>query len=216
MKNFFNKKFSTKTKLISSAISLMLIVCFAITGTVAWLIDATEEVTDKFTFGDVEIELYDDDKVTLWGNDAILNKRSANGDNKLIPGATIPFTPCVKNIGSEDCYVFIKVVPNATLAAETKVPFSLSGTGWEAVTGVENVYVYGTNNQPTRLDAGNNSFTTALAGQVTVNTSMTAAELATLAGKNPQPKITIVAYAIQADYLGDADTAAEIWALINP
>ena len=223
MKNFFNKKFSTKTKLISSAISLMLIVCFAITGTVAWLVDKTEPVTDTFVMGHVDIMLIDaDDDANdgLWS--ASEHYAAATGDAnyglyndgkfKLIPGATIQFNPAVKvGANSEDCYVFVKIEQtgseftfgDATVDAYTYNLTSEWDEVEEGVYGCRNVLVK--NTEQTIIDGG----------KLTVNVNLTNGAI------TAEPTIKITAYAIQEDHLTDANddgiiSLVEAWALIDP
>ena len=216
MKNFFNKKFSTKTKLISSAISLMLIVCFAITGTVAWLMDATEPVTDTFVMGHVDIMLIDADDANdgLWSasehyaaavNDA--NYGLYNDSKfKLIPGAVIQFNPAVKvGANSENCYVFIKIEKtNSTFGdpADDAYEYNLTSE-WESIG--EGIYgcknVLKANDEQTIIDGG----------KLTVNVNLTNGAITS------EPTIKFTAYAIQSTYLPDgADTLSEIWDLIDP
>lgn len=223
MKNFFNKKFSTKTKLISSAISLMLIVCFAITGTVAWLMDATEEVTDTFTYGKVEIKLIDANNNVEWSATVHKNAYDAGlyttenneGKFKLIPGATFDFNPAVQVVdGSEPCYIFVKIEPQNNLTDFVTIQLT---NGWIGIG--NNVYAYATTTQNvtsmTKVEAGN---TTNIinAGKLLVNNTVTSESI-----KNAvEPKVQITAYAIQSEYLvdnqGNTLTApADIWALIN-
>lgn len=214
MKNFFNKKFSTKTKLISSAISLMLIVCFAITGTVAWLVDKTDTVQDTFTYGKVDIELVDgNNSDVLWKTNE--DNRDAKA-NKLIPGATIPFTPYVKVVkGSEDCYVFVEIT-NANLSAGNPAKDLFNNytvtTDWEVVETTTDTVVYIYKNKVS-LNADAHQWLQIIDGNaLKVNTALANGDVTSSA----TPAITITAYAIQADHLGDADTDAEIWDLIDP
>ena len=211
MKNFFNKKFSTKTKLISSAISLMLIVCFAITGTVAWLVDATEEVTDTFTYGKVEIKLLDGDvlpnTVTKWNDSTHSNNPTySQGIFKLIPGAPIKFNPVVRVVsGSEDCYVFVKITEkNNTNGID--VDLAIVNDWNELESGVYYQKVENITRDKDLSIFENGGFT--------VSKDITNTVIGNL------DSITIKAYAIQSEYLvdnqGNTLTApADIWALIN-
>ena len=211
MKNFFNKKFSTKTKLISSAISMMLIVCFAITGTVAWLTAKTDTVQDKFTFGKVNIELTDGQTDNLWSIVANVSNRD-NNNNKLIPGATIPFDPYVKVVeGSEECYVFVKL----TEVGDPRTYFDVASmaSGWQTLSTDTTVY-YRT--VTTQTDA--QYFPIFAPTDWKVKTTLTNTDFAAI---QTTPTITITAYAIQQNYLIDANgnavtTPEAAWALINP
>ena len=222
MKNFFNKKFSTKTKLISSAISMMLIVCFAITGTVAWLTAKTDTVPDTFTFGKVEIKLIDatnnnvEWSATVHKNayDAgLYTTETTDGKFKLIPGASFDFNPAVKVLdGSESCYVFVKIEVPANLAAAI-VPLKL--TDWTPVAGQTNVYAYTPGNVFTKVEK-NGECIIVKDNQMVTKTSATLATLEAVG----EDVITITAYAIQSEYLTDANSDGtispeEAWALFN-
>lgn len=215
MKNFFNKKFSTKTKLISSAISLMLIVCFAITGTVAWLIDATEEVTDTFTFGEVEIKLIDLDSSATdntWANSVHAGNDGLYTANKfkLIPGATLTFNPAVQVVdGSEDCYIFVKIEPQSGLEKYTTINL---GSGWVKVDDASNIYAYGTESVMTKTSAGNKTTGFVYNGTLVVNSSVTSADVKDATDLT----VKVTAYAIQADHLtNNVVKPVDVWALIG-
>ena len=225
MKNFFNKKFSTKTKLISSAISLMLIVCFAITGTVAWLIDTSGPVEDTFTFGKVDIELWDATNDKYWSAtehqaaaDANFYVEYTKADStttkgfKLIPGASFDFNPAVKVLdGSESCYVFVKIEVPANLAAAIE-PLKL--TDWTRVSGFADVYAYTPNSTFTKVDATDNECIIVEDGVMVTKTSATSATLQAVG----EDKIKITAYAIQSEHLtpdNTVPTPEAAWALIN-
>lgn len=217
MKNFFNKKFSTKTKLISSAISLMLIVCFAITGTVAWLIDTSGPVEDVFTYGKVDIMLIDkdlttEDKVVEWSASEAHSGNRADlytaPNFKLIPGATIQFNPAVRVVkGSEDCYVFVKVehtnIKNFFAGVNTSTWTQLTDNNGANVAGVYYATVaYTTGDQDLNiLSNGTIMVPSDLTNQVDASTTT----------------IKITAYAIQQKYLtaDNTHTAYDAWLLVK-
>lgn len=217
MKNFFNKKFSTKTKLISSAISLMLIVCFAITGTVAWLIDTSGPVEDTFTFGKVDIELIDGIDDDLWSKrqQARLDVLTENATaNKLIPGQTIDFDPMVKVLeGSEDCYIFVKITTTESFN-NAFAGYAVNATNWKLVPGQTGVYYYANaNSNLQKMTAGGKTASVITNGEITVNgTNVTNSFSAT------DVEFEITAYAIQSKYLtpdNTVPTPEAAWDLIN-
>lgn len=84
-----NKKF------IISAISLALVLCFALGATFAYLISKPASVKNVFTVGNVDIEL----------------KEVTPLSNKMVANETIASDPYVLvKKGSEESYVFIKIV----------------------------------------------------------------------------------------------------------
>lgn len=219
MKNFFNKKFSTKTKLISSAISLMFIVCFAITGTVAWLVDKTDTVQDTFTYGKVDIELLDATNGGKWVDSAHKKAKNEdklyigtdnNGSFKLIPGASFDFNPAVQVVdGSEDCYIFVKIEPQSGLEKYTTINL---GSGWVKVDGANNIYAYGTEAVMTKTSAGNKTTGFVYNGTLVVNSSVTSADVKDATDLT----VKVTAYAIQADHLtNNVVKPVDVWALIG-
>lgn len=102
------KKFSSK-KLTVVLLSIILVLCCAIGGTLAWLMDTTGPVTNTFTVGKVDIDLNehsyntdDDNKVTT--------TISNTNEYPLIPGTSYGKDPKVTVLeGSEDCYLFIRI-----------------------------------------------------------------------------------------------------------
>lgn len=194
----------SKTKVLSLMMAAVLLVTAGTFGTVAYLTD-NEEVTNTFTVGNVDITL-DEAEVNLDGTTVEGADRVKENTYKLLPGHTYTKDPIVHvSAGSEDCYLFVKVVNGiAAIEGETTIANQMTEKGWVAVAGAENVYVYtagGTN--PVTVSANTNvpvfvNFT--VKGETDNNT------LAEYNGKT----ITVTAYAIQADGF-DGKTAAEIW-----
>ena len=86
---------------------VMLLGC-AIGGTLAWLTDKTDVVTNTFTTSDINI--------TLTESDTDLNTDGEQHDYKMIPGWTIEKDPKASVVaGSEDCYLFVKVEESANV-----------------------------------------------------------------------------------------------------
>ena len=84
-----------------SVVALVLVLCCAVGGTLAWLTDTTDPVTNTFTVGDIDIDLTESDHLDL----------------KMIPGRTITKDPKVTvKAGSEACWLFVKVQKSANFA----------------------------------------------------------------------------------------------------
>lgn len=96
-------------KVLALALALVLIVGATVAGTVAWLMDKTENVTNTFTVGNINIDLkeHELDSVTnvLESNEVI-----SEDEYKILPGTSQPKDPFVTiEKDSEDCYVFVQI-----------------------------------------------------------------------------------------------------------
>lgn len=174
-------------KRVITIIAAALLLCCAVGGTLAWLIDKTEPVVNTFTAGDVNIELAE-----------------TTTDYKMVPGNTIQKNPIVTvNGGSEACWVFVKAEKTANFDAF--MTYEL-GAGWIALPDKDGVYYR-------EVDAAtaDAEFSVLLDNQVEVIATVTKAQLNALT-KETYPTLTFTAYAIQKDNTG---TAAEAWAKIG-
>lgn len=108
-------------KIVVTCLALVLAVVASITGTLAWLTAKTEEVTNTFTIGDIDITLieheYDENdtdsvkKVKKDDKDVEVVKTASSTQNyPLIPGTTYWKDPVVTISDSTnvDCYLFVK------------------------------------------------------------------------------------------------------------
>ena len=68
-----------KKKTIAVVLALVLVICCAVGGVLAWLTDTTDSITNTFTVGNVKIDLAE----------------SKNLDLKMVPGQTIKKDPKV-------------------------------------------------------------------------------------------------------------------------
>ena len=86
-------------------LSLMLVlVLAAVGGTVAWLTDSTDAVTNTFTVGDINITLTE-----TWNTASVEDGEKDSWTAKMIPGNQYLKDPKVTvQAGSEACYLFVK------------------------------------------------------------------------------------------------------------
>lgn len=99
-----NGKYSKSTGVKSMALllAMVLLVGCAIGGTLAWLVDKTDEVKNTFTTSNIDIELTETGVPDEDGG--------MENSYKMVPGWTLSKDPKVTvKAGSEDCYLFIKV-----------------------------------------------------------------------------------------------------------
>lgn len=183
MKNGKFAKRGVATKSMVIALAVMLIVGATIGGTIAWLSDTTAEVVNTFTYGDINITL---DETT-------------GEEYQMVPGNTIDKDPTVTVVaGSEDCYLFVKIVESANL--DTYIEYTVAD-GWTALAGVEGVYW--------REALAGDEFSVLANDQVTVKTTVTKADMEAIKTEN-QPTLTFTAYAVQKANVADAAAA---WAI---
>lgn len=206
-------------KSVLAVLSVVLVFCCVIGGTVAWLVDSTDTVTNTFTYGDINIDLDETDSNDGDG-DENTNKYP------MIPGHTITKDPIITVYeGSEASWLFVKLEKkgaNVTVG-ETTYTFDDYLTyepadGWTALEGVDGVYYRAV--AKTTAD-------TALAvlknNEVKVKTTVTKEMLNALdfnedgTAKDPAayPVLEVTAYAVQNDrYI---DTVEKAWdAVQNP
>ena len=168
---------------------LILVLCAAvlvagsIMGTLAWLTDESNTITNTFTVGNIQI--------TLTQNDIM--------DKKLIPGTKIEMNAKVTvEKGSEECYLFVKV-ENEISEIQQTIEGQLTANGWEKLNGVANVYY------KNAIPASNQD------AEYKVFESFEIAESASsndLTGYNNK-KIVIKAYAVQTSGFTSASQAWE-------
>lgn len=182
-------------------VSVCLVVCLlatAIIGTTLAYFTDEKAVTNTFTTGDVTIKL-DETDVDTAGVATGAGRKEEGNEYHLLPGKTYTKDPKVTvNAGSEDCYLFVKVVNGlAALEAEgdTTIAAQMAAKGWTSVTGETNVYMqagtYSAEESVTVFDT------------FTIDTAATAEDLTGI----DQVQVVITAYAIQAEGFNSAQEA---------
>lgn len=176
-----------KKKAFLSMAAVILVLCCAVGGTLAWLTDKTDSVTNTFTVGDINITLAE-----------------TTSDYKMVPGNTIAKDPKVTvKAGSESCWLFVKVVKSSNFGAFMSYEMA---DGWTALTGSDGVFY-----REVAATATDASFAVLKNDQVKVLDSVTK-EMLTGQGFTA-PTLTFTAYAVQKDNIA---TAAEAWAKVTP
>lgn len=186
-----------KTKAIVLALCAVLLVAASVLATLAFL-KSTDSVENTFTVGKVKITL-DEAKAGEYGDVADATVRVKGNEYKLIPGHKYAKDPTVHlEAGSEESYIFVKVengLAAIEAAGETTIAAQITGNGWTALDGAAGVYYK-------QVEANVN------AEDYLVFGSFILADDADVAN-HTDAKITVTAYAIQADGFADA---AEAWA----
>lgn len=190
------KRRGISTKALVALLAFVLVIGCSLGGTLAWLTDKTDAVTNTFTVGDINITLTE-------------TKR----EYKILPGVDIPKDPKVTlKANSEACWLFVKVEESADWpnfkeeSGARKVNYDIA-SDWTLLEGQSDVYYQ-------KVDAA-----TAKAGKecpvlagnvVTVSENLTKTEVNSIITK---PQLTFTAYAVQKE---GVNTAAEAWKIANP
>ncbi len=198
---------NVSNKTVAILLALVLAIGCAVGGTLAWLISKTEPVVNTFTYGDINIDLYEHEYNAR--ENTLGTEKTTKVDNyKIIPGVDLPKDPTVEvKANSEACWLFVKVEKENW---NNKVTYEIAD-GWTALTGQTGVYYREV--EAATAKAGVPYYilkgdTTYANGVVTVSENLTKAEVNSIA---TQPKLTFTAYAVQKDGI---TTAAEAWAKI--
>ena len=181
-----------KKKSLALVLALAMIVVCVVGGTLAWLIDKTDPVTNTFTTSDVDITLTE-----------------TTTNYQMIPGYTIDKDPKVTVLaGSEKCYLFVKVEKSTNFG--TFMTYDMAD-GWTALDGVNGVYY-----REVAASTDNQEFGVLANDKVTVRGDVTKDMLNALTA-DTQPTLTFTAYAVQLNKNNTTEfTPAQAWAKVNP
>ena len=188
-------------KTLITILATVLVCCCAVGGTLAWLMDSTQSITNTFTVGNVDIELTETDAE---GNVLNASATAQNASFKMVPGSTIAKDPKITvKANSEAAWLFVKVEESSTL--DTYITWAIAD-GWTALADEDGVYYR-------EAAATGNADATPISilkdNSVTVNSGVTKAQMDALnAGGTTQPTLKFTAYAVQKENL----TVTAAWA----
>lgn len=169
-------------KKVLSIVAVVLVLCCAIGGTLAWLTDKTDPVVNTFTVGDINIEL-----------------KETTTNYKMVPGNTISKDPKVTvKANSEACWLFVKVEKSANF--DSFMTYDMAD-GWTELPSVTGVYY-----REVAATTAATDFSVLKGDSVSVKDTVTKADLNALT-QNTFPTLTFTAYAVQKDNVADAATA---------
>lgn len=178
-------------KKVLSIVAVVLVLCCAIGGTLAWLTDKTDPVVNTFTVGDINIDLAE----------------SENLDLKMVPGNTITKDPFITvKANSEKCWLFVKVDKSTNYGDFLEV-YQMA-EGWIELDGQDGVYY-----RVVDASTTNQVFEVLLNNQVAVKGAVTKAQMEGIKNNTiAAPTLTFTAYAVQFDNVA---TATDAWAKAN-
>ena len=182
---------NTRTRILLTAVAALLLVTMAVGGTLAWLVDSTEEVTNTFTTSEVDIDLTE--------------TKPENQKAQMIPGSEIEKNPTVVvEAGSEACWLFVKVTPGADV--KDYLDYAIAD-GWTELTGVDGVTgVYYRSVDADTAKAGV-SYPVLKDNKVKVLDSVTNTMMDKVDDGTAKVELTFTAYACQSANVTDVKTA---------
>ena len=197
-----------KKKAIVAVVALVLVLCCAMGGTLAWLVAKTDPVVNTFTYGDINIDLSESENLNL----------------KMIPGNDITKDPKVTvEANSEACWLFVKVEESnnfddfmtyAIASGWTLYNTTTTGSDIKTDDTTDDTYVIYREVDANTANAGTSYQVLAgkeeyQNGYVTVNDAVTKKMFAALT-EATRPTLTFTAYAVQSD---NVTTVADAWTI---
>ena len=190
-----------KKKATIAVTALLLVLCFAIGGTLAWLKTETTPVVNTFTYGDINIDL----------------SETTGNEYKMIPGNDITKDPKVTvEANSEACWLFVKVEKSDNYA-DYLANYTIAD-GWYELDGVAGVYYREVDADTAKTGT---SYQVLKGDKVTVLDSVEKSDMEAIKkGATAKPTLTFTAYAVQLDGFNattntEAQNAALAWAKIK-
>lgn len=171
-----------KKKTIGIIMAVVLLIAASVLGTLAWLTDKTDSITNTFTVGNIDIDL---DETTE--------------DYLIVPGVDIEKDPLITvKANSEACYLFVKI--EEANWPDSGLSYAIA-TGWTALAGEPGVYY-----REVAQNAADQEFAVLDNDEVIVSADLTKENIEAM---DPAPTLTFTAYAVQQ--AGSANAAAA-WA----
>ena len=213
-----------KKKTILAAAVLLLM--FAVGGAIAYFTD-TEQKTNTFTIGSVDITLTEDGWDAL--EDANNNDIPDAAENKM-PGERVTKDPLINNVSTKNpAYVFAKVeVPCTTIVAPATTSEELftytTNAGWTELSTAAvactsggtatHVYYYGTSGTLTVLAKARSASTPTSTSNPLFSTITLRSTLKGNEGLTGQKQVVVTGYGIQTEGL-TSTAPADVWANFN-
>ena len=185
-----NKSMSMKAVILLLAV-VLLFGC-AVGGTLAWLTDKSDTVTNTFAATGIEITLLETKLGTTTGETTTAN------EYPLIPGVEYTKDPVVtvKGTTNVDCWLFLKVEQNNP---DNFLQYELDLTGWTKVD-VNDALVY---SRPVTKSTSDQSWHLLVDDKLTISSDLTADTMDTAKAA----KLSFTAYAIQQEGFATAEDA---------
>ena len=195
----------TKSKILLSLLSVVLVGCLSISGTMAWVMYQTNPVVNTFTYGDIHI--------TLAETGVAADDHDRENHYSMAPAAQGSFaiakdpTITVK-AGSEHCYLFATLDKSDNFDEYLQYDIADGWTrlSWQQTTTGSAVYYRSVDYRDT-----DQTYPVLKDNTVYVKTSVTK-EMLNILDDTTYPTLTVNAYAVQQEGITDA---TEAWDLID-
>lgn len=114
-------------KKLMTVLALVLVIAMSVAGTIAFLTDTTDPITNTFTVGNVDITLTE-----TFNTDTNGDQENDAWQAQLIPGTTYTKDPVVTvTADSEDCWLFVKFEENGNPSTYLTYTSNLTlANGW--------------------------------------------------------------------------------------
>ena len=176
---------------LALVLALVLLVVGAAAGTLAWLTDTSDTVTNTFTTSDITVKL-EESKGTASGTTNVKNF-------KMIPGYSLDKDPKAWVVaGSEKCYLFVKLEKSENFGTYMSYEVDTGKGAWTKLTGegiaaTDEIYyrVVDTNEM-----GETHKFSILKGDKVNVKEEVTKAQMESLA-QGTYPTLKVTAYASQ-------------------
>lgn len=180
-------------------LALVITITGAVSGSLAWLTATTNVITNTFTIGNIDID--------LWETDADGDGDDENNSYEMEIGKDIAKNPTVTvKAGSKACWVFVKIEKSANF--DSFLTYGIA-EGWEDDLG-GGVYYRKVEESSKAQD-----FPVLLGNKVHVKDTVTKEMLDEISANDNYPYMKIKAYAVQFDgEITELSSAANAWALI--
>ena len=114
-------------KPVALLLALLLLMGGVVGGTLAWLTDTSDTVTNTFSLSTIKITLTEEGATAENENDPLTK------DFQMIPGHVISKDPKVTvEAGSEDCWLFVKITESTTPDLDAYISYAIAD-GWQIV-----------------------------------------------------------------------------------
>lgn len=174
-------------------LSLVLVMMMvAVGGTIAWLTDKTETVTNTFTHSEIDITLTETTGTTY----------------DMLPGTTIAKDPKVTvKAGSEAAWLFVKI--DETTDLDNYITYTVD-SDWTQLKDADNNNVEGVYYREVATVTADTPYNVIANNQVTVKTDVTNAMMKAVKEDTDKVQLTFTAYAVQKEAAANATAA---WAI---
>lgn len=123
-----------KKNLLMMALSVCMVAVVAVGGTMAYLSDNAESVTNTFSFGSIDVTLSEDEPAPMENETITANNDNGYDYKNVVPGQTLNKAPELTVTTPVDAYVFARVTVGTNLSLGDITE------GWQEVPETENVW----------------------------------------------------------------------------